>query len=537
MRPDLILNRAKGMLGGFTAGQRAVVLIGVLALLLGGYAVTRWVAQPTLSPLFSNLSGTDASAVVDELQSQGVTYKLADGGGTVLVPESQVYNLRVALAGKGIPANEGSGEVAGWSLLDKQGITATDFQQNVAFRRALEGELDKTLQAINGVNTAVVHIAIPQKDVFSDDSEKTTASVLLSLKPGAQLGNDQVTAVTNLVAGSVAGLDPGQVTITDATGKLLSSPTGTGASAAAAASQTDEQTAQVEGRLSKAVQQVLDQVVGPGNAVVRVNAQLDFSSRDTTSEKYAQPTPTAAPLSAATVDEQYSGSGSSAGGGLGQVAPSALAGSNGGAYSRKQSTVNNSVDKTVERATAAPGSIQRLSVAVILNARTAGTLNTAQVQSQVAAAVGLDPKRGDVVQVDALPFDTTAQAAASKEIAAADKAAKTASYVELGKKAGIGLLVVVGLILMLRRGRKDAPIEATASDLPASGLVLPPALAGAFGPAGAIGAGGAGADAGQAALTAGPSRDQIRQDVAALVDNQPDEVAEMLQGWLSERGR
>lgn len=534
MRPEMVLNRAKGMFGGFTTGQRAVVLVGVLALLLGGYAVTRWVSQPTMSPLFSNLSGTDASAVVDELQSEGVKYTLTDGGGTVLVPESQVYNLRVALAGKGIPANTGSDDTAGWSLLDKQGITATDFQQNVAYQRALEGELDKTLQAIDGVNTAVVHVAIPQKDVFSDDSQKTTASVLLSLKPGATLGNDQVTAITNLVSGSVAGLAPGQVTISDQTGKLLSSPDGTGASAAAAASSTDQQTAQYENRLSTAVQQVLDQVVGPGNAVVRVNAQLDFSSRDITSEKYTQPTPTTAPLSAATVDEQYSGTGSSAAGALGQVAPSALAGSSGGAYSRKQSTVNNSVDKTVERAVTAPGSVQRLTVAVILNARTAGALNTAQIQSQVAAAVGLDPKRGDVVQVNALPFDTSTQAAAAKELAAANKAAKTTTYVEIGKKAGIGLLVLVVLLVAMRRGRKAAPIEGVATDLPASGLVLPPALgAGTFGGMGAIGAG----SGEQPALLAGPTRDQIRDEVAALVDNQPDEVAEMLQGWLGERGR
>ena len=533
MRPDLILNRAKGLFGGFTTGQRAVVLVGVLALLLGGYAVTRWVSQPTMSPLFSNLSGTDASAVVDELQSEGVKYTLADGGGSVLVPQAQVYNLRVALAGKGIPANDGSnGDQAGWSLLDKQGITATDFQQNVAYQRALEGELDKTLQAMNGVNTAVVHIAVPQKDVFSDDSQKTTASVLLQLKPGVSLGNDQVTAITNLVSGSVAGLDPSQVTISDQTGKLLSSPNGTGAAAAAAASQTDEQTAQYENRLSSAVQQVLDQVVGPGNAVVRVNAQLDFSSRDITSEKYSQPTPTTAPLSAATVDEQYSGNGSSAGGALGQVAPSALAGSSGGAYSRKQSTVNNSVDKTVERAVTAPGQVQRLSVAVILNARTAGTLNTATVQSQVAAAVGLDPTRGDVVQVSALPFDISSQATAAKQLAAADKAAKTASYVQIGKKAGIGLLVLIGLFMMMRRSKRDPPIEATATDLPASGLVLPQALTGSpYGPAGAIGAGE------QPALSAGPTRDQMRDDIAALVDNQPDDVAEMLQGWLSEKER
>ena len=201
------LGKAKGFMAGFTSGQRSVVIVAVLGLLLGAFALSRWVAQPTWAPLYGNLSGTDASAVTTQLTTDGVKYKLADGGATVLVPQSQVYSERIALSGKGLPAGQND-DNEGWSLLDKQGITATDFQQNIAYQRALSGELDKTLEAMDGVNTAIVTLAVPQPDVFSTATNKTTASVLLQLQPGVTLTDEQVKALTS----GALELYPGQVT-------------------------------------------------------------------------------------------------------------------------------------------------------------------------------------------------------------------------------------------------------------------------------------------------------------------------------------
>lgn len=523
-RVNVVLDRAKGVMSGFTTGQRSVVVVVGLALILGAFALSRWLAQPSWAPLYGNLSGTDANAVVEQLTADGVSYKLTGGGGTVLVPADQVYNLRVELSGKGLPANDAEG---GWSLLDKQGITATDFQQNVAYRRALEGELAKTLEAMDGVNTAVVHLAIPQKDVFSTETDKTTASVLLSLAPGTDLTGDQISAITHLVGGSVEGLDPAQVTVTDQSGQLLSGAGGSGSASGAGAA--DEQTAAFENRMDTAVQKVLDQIVGPGHSVVRVNAQLNFDDTQSTSETYAQATPTPPPLSEATVQEQYGGgSGTGSGGTLGQIIPTPVssAASGSGSYSRSQTTVNNSVDKTVSKTSTAPGQVRRMTVAVVLDAKTAGTLDTTRVQQLVANAVGLDPSRGDAVQVDALPFDGTAAATANAQIAQADKAAKTAQYLDLAKKAGLGLLVLIVLI-MLMRGRKkddDATIQAMASDLPGGMLMASSPMAVESGEQLAIGA---------SAPAAG--QQQMREEVAALVDNQPEDVAQMLQGWLAER--
>ena len=525
-RVTQVKDRAKGFMEGFTPGQRSVVIVAAIALLMGAFALSRWVSQPSWAPLYGNLSSADASAVVEQLNSDGIKYKLADGGGTVLVPQDQVYAERISLGGKGLPTGEGQD---GWSLLDKQGITATDFQQNIAYQRAIQGELAKTLEAMNGVNTAVVNLAVPKKDVFSSETDKTTSSVLLALKPGTELSNEQVTSITHLVAGSVAGLDADDVTVTDQTGALLSGGgVGGSGSGSASASATDEQTAAFEDRQAAAAQAVLDKVVGIGNSVVRVNAQLNFDDTTGTSEVYTVPSPSAPPLSEANVTENYSGNGANAGGTLGQILPTAIAtsGTSGG-YSRNQNTKNNTLNKTVTKTDTAPGGVRRMTVAVVLNAKTAGTLNTAQVQTLIANSVGLDPTRGDTVQVDALPFDTTAAAAAAKALAAAEKSAQTTQYIEIGKKAGIALLILIILFLVMRRRKKDEDetlIDATASDLPNSGLVL-------AGEPAAIEAGDQLAIAAQTDF----SRDKMRDDVAALVDNQPDDVAQMLQGWLAER--
>jgi flagellar M-ring protein FliF len=532
--------RLRSLMKGFTPGQTGVIVVAVLGLVLGAVFLTRWAAQPSWTPLFSSLSGSDANAIVEQLKADNVQYRLADGGATVLVPQAQVYDLRVALSGKGLPNATSSG----YSILDGQGMTATDLQQNVAYQRALESELTKTLQAITGVQTAIVHLAIPKKDVFSSEQDKTTASVLLSLAPGTTLDRGQVRAVTHLVGSSIPGLDPSDVTVTDGEGNLLSGQ-GTGADGAASiAGDADQQTAQFEDRMSRTVQAMLDKVLGPGNAVVRVNAQLNYDTRATTSERYVSET-NVPPLSEATTRETYSGAASGAGGNLGGTWPTltpAAGAANGGAYDRQQRTVDNAVGKIVESAQAAPGSVQRLTVAVVLNSATGGRTDPTTVQQLVGNAVGLNAARGDSVQVSALPFDTAAAAEAKREIAAATKAAKTAQYLDLGKKAGLILLAaVVGFLVMRRRGQDGAAIEADADVLPLEHpLMLPgqhlpghqPALTAGHAPlALAVQENQASEAEAERAL----NRERLRDEVAKLVDNQPDEVAQVIQGWLSQR--
>src|SRR5919206_2468029 len=197
------VERARATVSSISLGQKVVIGLLLVGLLLGGFFFFRWITTPTQAPLFSNLASTDASAIVDELNAEGVPYTLTDGGQTIMVAKDQVYDLRLTMSGKGLPA----GQDTGYALLDEQGITTSEFQQQVTYQRAIEGELSKTLEALDGVQQAVVHVALPKKEVFATDQGKPTASVLLSLAPGKQLSAEQITAVTNLVSSSIEGMD------------------------------------------------------------------------------------------------------------------------------------------------------------------------------------------------------------------------------------------------------------------------------------------------------------------------------------------
>src|SRR2546430_15204858 len=259
-----VVKRLGKTFGAFTPGQKAVTLIGVVVLGVGGFFFANWASAPSYAPLFSNLSSTDASAIVDKLNAGGTQYQLADGGATIMVPQSQVYDLRLKMSGQGLPAQTDTG----YSLLDKQGLTTSDFMQNVGFQRALEGELGKTIKSIDGVQGATVHLAIPQKDVFATDSQKPTASVLVTTALGRTLSPDQVQSIVHLVAASVVGLDPNQVTVADAAGNVLS--TGNGQTLSSAGSQPHPQTTHYEHQMNEAPPHKLIRPLRPAHAVAKI---------------------------------------------------------------------------------------------------------------------------------------------------------------------------------------------------------------------------------------------------------------------------
>src|SRR3954452_11184995 len=254
----------------FTPGQTAVTFAAVIALAVGAYFFATWASKPTYSILFNNLSTKDASAIVESLQKTGTKYELANDGQTVLVPQDQVNDLRLSLSSQGLPGDAGTG----YALLDQQGITTSDFMQHTNYQRALEGELSNTIKSIEGVEAATVHLVLPQKDVFADQQDKPTASVLVASKANQPLTGQQVQAIVHLVASSVEGLDPTQVTVAGADGKILS--TGGGAAVGTGSDNSaDSQTVSFQNRLNTSLQNMLDQVVGPGHAVVTTTAELD----------------------------------------------------------------------------------------------------------------------------------------------------------------------------------------------------------------------------------------------------------------------
>ena len=525
------LRRALAVFSSFSIGQKAATICTVLGLVVGGYVFSTWAAKPSYAPLYSNLAATDASAIVEKLKAGGTPYQLSEGGQTILVPQDQVYELRLSMSGQGLPA----GKDTGYSLLDKQGVTTSEFMQHVDYQRALEGELANTVGSLAGVTSATVHLAIPPQSVFTDSQQKPTASVLVATTPGQQLSAGQVQAVVHLVSASVVGLDPAQVTVADASGAILSNGGTDGTDVTAGATRA-QQTAAYEQRLNSSLQQMLTQLVGPNHAVVQVTADLNYDQTDTKSQTYVSD-PKLPPLSQTTKSETYTGTGTPAGGVLGPDNVQVPTGAGGtGKYANTSQTRDNAVGTVTETRRSAPGAVQKLAVAVLLDQTTAKGIDTATVQRLVSSAVGLNPKRGDTLAVTALPFDQTATTQAKQALTAAAKDKKQSELMSMAKTGGMVLVVVVLLLIAALRGRRSrkrssALTVAEKDQLDEMQLALERARTKAI----------EGAGDGTPALPAGspagsvPGYEVRQRELVDLVDRQPEDVAQLLRGWLADR--
>ena len=522
------LKRLGQTFASFSAGQKTVALLAVLAIVLGGLFFSSWVSKPTYSPLFSNLAAKDASAIVDQLNSSGVPYQLSDGGGTILVPQQQVYDLRLKMSGQGLPAQTDSG----YALLDKQGVTTSEFQQHVNYQRALSGELTKTVESIDGVRGAVVNLAMPEKTVFADDQSQPTAAVLVDLAPGKQLAPQQVQAIVNLVSSSVPGLSADKVTVADSTGAVLSTAGDAGGAMGVAGTRA-QATKDYEDRLAAGIQRMLDQVVGPGKAVAQVTTQLDYDKTQTKTESFSSKPNTKA-LNESSTLEKYTGTGGN--NGTGVLGPDNIqvpsgAGGNG-TYSKATAARQNAVDKVTEIRDRAPGAVVKQSVAVLVDAKASAALPAGELQRLVGAAAGIDATRGDSVVVSQMPFDGTAQKAAQKTLADAAAADQQAQWMSIGKTVGLALLVAGLVFLAWRSSRKPRRTEVSYAELErldAAELAELEAYRAAEV-----------ATTNRVALepSGGSEMDRFgkkRDEISAMVDKQPEEVAQLLRGWLADR--
>lgn len=420
------------MVGGAFAA--AVVFIVV---------VMQFASAPSYSLLETGIDPAQTSKITSTLASQGIPYELQNGGTAIAVESGKTAQARVALASAGLGSNNSQ---PGFSLLDKSSLGQSNFQQQVTYERALEGQLASTIETINGVSSAQVNLVIPdtQNQLFSDQSQSATASVLLSgsdnLQPGAVRG------IAQLVASSVPGLSVNKVTITGATGAELwpsntAGNSGGGLPAAQAAAQKYDAT------ISTEVETMLAQTLGVGKAQVVVNATLNDNRATQESLVYGKK---GTLLNANTSKQTLKGSGSAAGGTAGTTGniPAYSAGSGSGGKSNYNNATNRNqygVNKTITHSVIAPGAIQRQSVSVLVNSSVPAS-ELSSIKKAVSSAVGLNATRGDSISVSQLKF-----APASTTTVKPTTANPMMKY---GKYGILGLGALIFLFFMFRAIKK-----------------------------------------------------------------------------------
>ncbi|RKX24958.1 MAG: flagellar M-ring protein FliF [Candidatus Zixiibacteriota bacterium] len=435
--------------GRMTASQ-VMMLFGVIAgTIVGAILVAGWVGDISYSRLYSNLDEAEAGEIANYLTENKIPFQLSAGGTAVDVPTGDVYKTRISLASLGLP----QGGSVGYSIFDQNNLGMTDFLQNLNFRRALEGELTRTIMQIGEVKAARVHIVIPKERLFKDDKKETTASVLLKLTGRNGLSKQQINGITHLVAASVEGLKPSNIAIIDYEGNLLTSGRDSDIVAGLSATQLELRKS-VENYLEGKAQSLLDGVLGPLASFVRVTADLDFQQLERTSEQYDPNAPSIrseerTKSSTATSDKSNESNESSEQG------------------DNEVTITNYELNKTVEHAINAVGGIKRLSLAIMVDGTYSDIENEAgevesiyqprpqeeldRLASIVKNAIGFDSQRNDQIEIVNIPFDRQDLDADRQAL---DSMYTREFYMETARKIGMVLLALFGFFYLKKKSKK-----------------------------------------------------------------------------------
>ncbi|HRO53780.1 MAG TPA: flagellar basal-body MS-ring/collar protein FliF [Alicycliphilus sp.] len=462
-------------------GAAALLLLGVIA------AAFFYGRSPDYRVLFSGLNDKDGGAIVAQLATMNVPYKYTEGGGAILVPAERVHDVRLRLATQGLP----KGSVTGFELMEANRFGVTQFQERLNFQRGLEGELTRSIQALASVQSARVHLALPNQNGFFREQQKPSASVLLSLYPGRMLDRAQLAGIVHLVASSVPELAPSAVSVLDDTGKLLSQSPDGGASNGVDAQQL-AYVQQIEQQYTRRILDLLEPVVGKNNVKAQVTAEVDFNQTESTVEQHR---PNLAPDASAVRSQQIVESGGDKGaqpptgvpGAVSNQPPQGSTAPINGAnppptaanaqqqpgaagQGKRESITNYEVDKTTRVTRGGMGAIKRVNAAVVVNYQSvseeegkppvAKALSPEQIEQMTALVretIGYSKERGDSVNLMNTPFLVDAAPAADLPLW------KQPEVVELAKSLGwpVGLslavaLLLLGLVRPVLKGRKSA---------------------------------------------------------------------------------
>ena len=486
--------------------QRAL-LIGLLLTFIGaGVLLTYWARRPDMRMLYQEIAPEEASRITEKISEKGIVYELRSGGTSIYVPKEQVYQLRLDMAKEGLPI----GEQGGYKIFDNEKIGISPFVQSVNLKRALQEELAKSIQMIDGVVHARIHIVSAEQTLFTSNAGKTTTSVVLRLRPGYKLSSLNIAAITHLVSGSVEGLTSENVTVIDSQGNLLSSESGS--TIASGAGTVQDYRERVEQNLANKVEDMLTAVLGPGRAIVRVSAIIDMNSVSTVTEKLE-------PKGVAVSEEITSGSETEASVPTAAGEPALP----GGITKDEIIKTEYEIGKTVTQEVVYPGQIKSLKVAAFVDLSVAGPADpndpgagnsTAKIMQEtdvvaiIQNALGLEDETA--IKVVDVKFNRPFESLVEEEPSSWPR------YMAIARIASLGIMSICAmLVLRMFRGAKSK-----VASVPQAGE-----LPEAEGAAGLL-PGGKGT----------PEPLVVRRQIASALEQDPERVKQLFASWLEEKG-
>ena len=539
------MDQLSKLIAGLSTKQRISILAVALLVVAGTVAFVHWKHEGDFHPLYSGMAPEDAATVVQKLRETGVEYRLSENGGTVLVPSAKLAESRLALAAAGLPK---TGRI-GFELFDKTNFGATEFVEHINYKRALEGELERSVMSLAEVEQARVHLTLPKESVFLDQQQAAKASVMVKLKPAAQISTQNVVAVTHLVASAVEGLTPEAVSVVDMDGNLLSRPRkAQAADGSEITSETLEMRQQIEHRLVTKISETLEPLLGPKG--YRAGASVDF---DMTSGEQQEESldPTRSVMLSSQKSEDLTERTANAGipgtasnlptqqGSRTTLGPTGL--------SRRTENIQYQTSRVVRHTKIPQGIIRRMSLAVLVdqavrwegegNAKrrvlvppSAETLKT--IKDLVAGVTGFSAERGDQLIVETLPFESSLNAQPPSPNPPPKPVVKDPPWLEFVHKyqvilmpAAIGLALLLALVLaMFLFGRRSKAVKV---DLVAADELAMPAVQAELSPAAEAIA------AGQLPAPAAVSDNfGLAERARQLAKGEPGITANVLRNWL-----
>jgi flagellar M-ring protein FliF len=561
------MDQLKKLFGSLSRQQLITIAVVVGLVGAGLAAFLHWNKERGFKPLFTGMSSEDAAAIVQKLKEGGTEFRLAANGASVLVPEARVDELRLEMSGAGLPK---TGRV-GFELFDKNNLGITDFTEHVNYRRALEGELERSIKTLDSIEQARVHLTFPKESVFLDFREPSKASVLVSTRAGAHLSGQNVQAISNLVASAVEGLTPDAVSILDMQGNLLNRPRKHSTDGSEPSEASLDYKHQIEKDLVAKVESTLEPLLGEGHFRVGVSADCDFSTSEQ-SEELVDPTKSVMLASQKSEDVVGGGAQSTGVPGTASNLPRALprAVGSGNNSSRRTESTSFETSKTIRHTKTPQGVVKRISASLLLDqdVRWEGTGKNMKrvlvpaspervkaINDVVAGILGLQTDRGDRLVIESLPFEQTllAENPASEQTQDKKPGINSKDQVNnlihdkrvlIGAGTG-GAVIISGLAFLLLRGKKkkqaaaealvQAQLEAAQRDEPLTSAAL-------------TGAGSenvltAASEEGDSVdimfpklqLPAKSKRyEELRNHIKESVSREPQLAADILRDWLSE---